>query len=97
MTNPKYLNRRNIKFFEGTLSHLNRRELLIVDPPRKRDRKIKMKRQSSDLSLVDLKNAAFDNNNSQINSMIIKQPPPNKASRALLTLPPPDIVNDPQE
>lgn len=43
MTNQKYLNRRNIKFFEGTLSHLNTRELMI-DAPRKRDKKASNKR-----------------------------------------------------
>jgi len=38
MTNCKYLNRRDVKFFEGTLSHLNTRDL-VIDTRRKRDKK----------------------------------------------------------
>ena len=39
MTNYKYLNRRDVKFFEGTLSFLNTRDV-IIEKRRKRDIKV---------------------------------------------------------
>ena len=61
MTNHKYLNRRNIKFFEGTLSQLNCRKL-IIDSFKKRDKKVLMKRQSTNVRLLNQDHAAIDVN-----------------------------------
>ena len=89
MTNHKYLNRRNIKFFEGTLSQLNCREL-IIDSHKKRDRKVNTKRQSTNLRLLNKEQTLIDIDES--NSKDTPLPPKNSA---LLTLPPLDLVNDP--
>ena len=90
MTNHKYLNRRNIKFFEGTFSQLNCREL-IIDSFKKRDKKVLLKRKSTNLRPINQDSKAININGS--NNSPVKPTQPN--SGALLTLPPFDMVNDP--
>ena len=50
MTNNKYLNRRDVKFFEGSLSHLNTREI-AYEAQRKRDQKVNKKKILNSSSL----------------------------------------------
>ena len=88
MTNHKYLNRRNIKFFEGTFSQLNCREL-IIDSFKKRDKKGLIKRQPTNLRLANQDHTSIDMNRSNL----MAKPTPPKSG--LLTLPPFDMVNDP--
>jgi len=88
MTNHKYLNRRNIKFFEGTFSQLNCREL-IIDSFKKRDKKGLIKRQSTNLRLVNQDHTSIDINGSNFMAK------PTSKNSGLLTLPPFDMINDP--
>ena len=87
MTNHKYQNRRDIKFFEGTLSDLNTRDI-IFDAFRKRDKKASLKLKNvlpgesyESIGACDA-NSALDNMN---------------AVKKALTLPPLTEVNDPQK